>query len=43
MLLAGIPAHLVDNPLLADAIRILPPHYNFEIYKTLHRIDSLAQ
>lgn len=29
MLLAGIPAHLVDNQLLAEAIKILPPHYNF--------------
>jgi len=38
MLLAGIPEHLINNQLLAEAIKILPPHYNFEIYKTLHRI-----
>jgi 2-(3-amino-3-carboxypropyl)histidine synthase len=42
MLISGIPEHIVNNPLLNDAIKILPAHYNFEIYKTLYRIETLA-
>jgi 2-(3-amino-3-carboxypropyl)histidine synthase len=41
--IAGVPEHISDNQLLADAISILPAHYNFEIYKTLHRIEVLAE
>jgi hypothetical protein len=29
ILIAGIPEHISDNRMLADAISILPPHYNF--------------
>jgi hypothetical protein len=29
VLLSGIPEHILNNKLLADAIAILPPHYNF--------------
>lgn len=42
-LLVGVPEHIANNKLLADAISILPPHYNFEIYKTLQRIEALAE
>lgn len=42
VLLSGIPEHILNNKLLADAIAILPPHYNFEIHKTLFRIETLA-
>jgi hypothetical protein len=42
MLIAGIPEHIINNSLLSDAIKILPAHYNFEIYKTLLRIETLA-
>lgn len=42
VLLSGIPEHIINNKLLADAIAVLPPHYNFEIHKTLLRIESLA-
>jgi 2-(3-amino-3-carboxypropyl)histidine synthase len=42
MLIAGIPEHILNNSQLNDAIKILPAHYNFEIYKTLLRIETLT-
>lgn len=42
-MISGIPEHITSNPILNDAIKILPPHYNFEIYKTLYRIETLAK
>jgi len=29
ILIAGIPEHISDNQMLADAISVLPSHYNF--------------
>lgn len=42
-MIAGIPEHISNNVLLNEAIKILPSHYNFEIYKTLYRIETLAK
>jgi 2-(3-amino-3-carboxypropyl)histidine synthase len=42
MIISGVPEKYFNNSQLNQAIAILPSHYNFEIYKTLHRIDSLA-
>lgn len=41
-MVGGVPEHITGNQLLAEAIEILPPHYNFEIHKTLHRIETLT-
>jgi 2-(3-amino-3-carboxypropyl)histidine synthase len=42
-MIAGIPEHITNNELLIEAVKILPSHYNFEIYKTLYRIETLAK
>ncbi|XP_017771176.1 PREDICTED: diphthamide biosynthesis protein 1 [Nicrophorus vespilloides] len=36
-----IPEHILKNPKLQRAIEDLPSNYNFEIYKTLWRIEEL--
>jgi len=36
-----IPEDLLNNQKLKDAISQLPSNYNFEIYKTIHRIRTL--
>ncbi|KAG9011845.1 Diphthamide biosynthesis protein 1 [Tulasnella sp. JGI-2019a] len=33
-----IPADVLEDPLLNEAIRQLPPNYSFEIHKTVHQI-----
>lgn len=33
-----IPASILSDPQINDAIAALPPNYNFEIHKTIHRI-----
>lgn len=40
---AGVSEHYFTNVNLCKTIAILPAHYNFEIQKTLHRIDTLAK
>ncbi|KMT13354.1 hypothetical protein BVRB_4g084450 [Beta vulgaris subsp. vulgaris] len=37
-----IPASILNNPSLNAAISLLPPNYNFEIHKSIHRINSLS-
>jgi 2-(3-amino-3-carboxypropyl)histidine synthase len=34
-----IPESLLENKELQDAISVLPSNYNFEIFKTIHRIQ----
>lgn len=36
-----IPAEILENPLIEEAIKCLPSNYNFEIHKTLWRIKQL--
>ena len=36
-----IPADILENPLIEEAIKCLPSNYNFEIHKTLWRIKQL--
>lgn len=33
-----IPASILNDPEINNAISVLPPNYNFEIHKTIHRI-----
>ena len=35
-----IPESITNNKLLNEAIKLLPMNYNFEIYKTIHRIQK---
>jgi 2-(3-amino-3-carboxypropyl)histidine synthase len=35
-----IPQHLIDNQQLQHDISLLPANYNFEIFKTIARIDA---
>ena len=35
-----IPESITNNKLLNEAIKLLPKNYNFEIYKTIHRIQK---
>lgn len=37
-----IPQALLDDPLLNDAVSVLPSNYNFEIHKTIWRARELA-
>ncbi|KAI9804643.1 MAG: Diphthamide biosynthesis protein 1 [Piccolia ochrophora] len=37
-----IPASIRDDPSINEAIALLPPNYNFEIQKTIHRIRSTS-
>lgn len=39
--ISQIPDELLNDPNLKEAISQLPPNYNFEIYKTIHRIKTL--
>ena len=41
-LLNQVPASIRDDPALKDAIALLPPNYNFEIPKTIHRIRTMT-
>lgn len=36
-----IPAEILNDPLLNQAIAELPPNYNFEIHKTIHRCREM--
>lgn len=33
-----IPADIIHDPLLNEAIQLLPPNYSFEIHKTIHHV-----
>ncbi|KNA10518.1 hypothetical protein SOVF_143700 [Spinacia oleracea] len=37
-----IPSSILNNPSLNAAISLLPPNYNFEVHKSVHRILSLS-
>lgn len=37
-----IPQALLDDPLLNEAVSVLPSNYNFEIHKTIWRARELA-
>jgi 2-(3-amino-3-carboxypropyl)histidine synthase len=37
-----VPPEILNNPSLNDAIKLLPRNYNFEIHKTIWRIQSNA-
>lgn len=36
-----IPQSLLDDPILNEAIRVLPSNYNFEIHKTIWRTREM--
>lgn len=36
-----IPAEILNDPLLNEAIAELPSNYNFEIHKTIHRCREI--
>lgn len=36
-----IPQDILENPLLNEAMSVLPQNYNFEIHKTIWRIREL--
>ncbi|KAF2497310.1 diphthamide biosynthesis protein 1 [Lophium mytilinum] len=38
--LNNIPPSILNDPDINDAISLLPPNYNFEIHKTIHRIQT---
>ncbi|KAF2203870.1 diphthamide biosynthesis protein 1 [Delitschia confertaspora ATCC 74209] len=38
--LNNIPADILEDPDINDAIALLPPNYNFEIHKCIHRIRT---
>lgn len=42
-IISGVPEEYYQNELLNEAIALLPAHYNFEIQKTIYRIDSLKK
>lgn len=42
-LISGVPEQYFTNELLNKAIKLLPPNYNFEVEKTLYRIDQLKK
>lgn len=33
-----IPAEIINDPLLNEAIQLLPSNYSFEIHKTIHHV-----
>lgn len=37
-----IPQSILDDPLLNDAISVLPNNYNFEIHKTIWRAKEMS-
>ena len=39
-ILNQVPAEILNDPDLSDAIALLPANYSFEIHKTVHRIRS---
>ncbi|KAK2593787.1 Diphthamide biosynthesis protein 1 [Conoideocrella luteorostrata] len=41
-LLNRVPAEILDDPNLKEAIALLPANYSFEIPKTIHRIRTLG-
>ncbi|KOS22183.1 Diphthamide biosynthesis protein 1 [Escovopsis weberi] len=41
-LLNRVPAEILEDPNLMEAIALLPANYNFEIPKTIHRIRTLG-
>jgi hypothetical protein len=41
--ISGIPEQYFNNAALNKAIAMLHPNYNFEVEKTLYRIDQLKQ
>ncbi|KZZ91387.1 diphthamide biosynthesis protein 1 [Moelleriella libera RCEF 2490] len=41
-LLNRVPAEILDDPQLKEAIALLPANYSFEIPKTIHRIRTLG-
>lgn len=36
-----IPQNIIDDPLINEAISVLPQNYNFEIHKTIWRIREM--
>lgn len=42
-LISGVPEQYFNNELLNKALKLLPPNYNFEVEKTLYRIDQLKK
>ena len=38
-----IPTEILENELLNEVIKVLPPNYNFEIHKTIWRIEELKK
>lgn len=36
-----IPQNIIDDPLINEAISVLPQNYNFEMHKTIWRIREL--
>ncbi|KAF2460425.1 putative diphthamide synthesis protein-domain-containing protein [Lineolata rhizophorae] len=38
--LNSVPAEILEDPDINDAIGLLPRHYSFEIHKTIHRIRT---
>lgn len=42
MLSHQIPADILEDPLLNEAIKQLPSNYSFEIHKTIHQIRKFG-
>lgn len=36
-----IPQNIIDDPLINEAVSVLPQNYNFEIFKTIWRIREM--